>query len=169
MPVPVVMAPDEIVTLPTVSEELFMLNVPPLTTSALESWRRLALPSCRVPAVTVTVVAAAEVVPPSTSREVELFWIRPVTFVPMTELMVASPVPVPMWVIVPALLSAPVEKVILSSPPRFSIVSDVVARDSAGERVGIRAGVVDDGNRQESRGIRGQGDRVGNRSGSSCR
>ena len=52
-PVPVVMVPDEIVTLATVSEKLFMLNVPPLTTSALESLMRLALASCRVPALMV--------------------------------------------------------------------------------------------------------------------
>ena len=46
----------------------------------------------------------------------------PVTLVPMTELMVVVPVPAPMFVIVPVLLSEPVEKVIVPDPELLLMV-----------------------------------------------
>jgi hypothetical protein len=53
--------------------------------------------------------------PVSTSGDVALFWVTPVTSGPMTELMIREPAESPMWVIVPALLRPPVEKTRLSS------------------------------------------------------
>ena len=43
--------------------------------------------------------------PVRTSLEVVLFWVTPVTFVPITELIVAVPVPVPLFVIEPVMLT----------------------------------------------------------------
>ena len=53
------------------------------------------------------------------SVEVALFWTTPVTFVPMTELMRAEPVPLPELVIVPVLLTAAV----VSATPLTSVLS----------------------------------------------
>jgi len=59
------------------------------------------------------VVAPVKVLAPESVRvEVELFWVTPVTFAPMTELMVTPPVPEPELVTVPVLLRLTVEMVI---------------------------------------------------------
>ena len=61
--------------------------------------------------------------PERVSCEVELFWMTPVTFGPMTALIVVVPLPVPEFVIVPELLTEVFERVIvLPDPPvAFSI------------------------------------------------
>ena len=51
--------------------------------------------------------------PDKVSCDVALFWITPVTFVPMTELMVVVPEPEPELVMVPALLMDAPEMVVL--------------------------------------------------------
>jgi hypothetical protein len=45
---------------------------------------------------------------------------------PITESIVVRPVPVPVWVIVPELLTAPVVKLIVSLPPLFWMLSELL-------------------------------------------
>ena len=58
---------------------------------------RLAAPeSSNVPDVIVTLPLIVELFPDKTKFELALFWVSPVTLVPMTELIVVAPVPAPM-------------------------------------------------------------------------
>ena len=50
-------------------------------------------------------------VPDKIKAEVVLFWVRPVTFVPITALMSVEPLPVPVFLTVPVLLTLAVETV----------------------------------------------------------
>lgn len=59
--------------------------------------------------------------PERVSAEVLLFCTTPVTLVSMTELMSVTPLPLPEFVIVPTLLTVPVEKV--RPPPALALIT----------------------------------------------
>lgn len=75
---------------------------------------RLVVPeSSNVPDVIVTSPLIVELLPDKSKFDVALFWMTPVTFVPMTAEIVVVPEPAPILVTVPALLIVAVENVMV--------------------------------------------------------